>query len=80
MNTGLRTAIEQVRAVKENHARKLLTNHEIVAVGIGAGDDPASAALNVYLNEDTPEIRSKVLAEIRDVQVKFKSAGKFNPL
>ena len=80
MSTELHVSIEQVRKAKENHARRLLANHEVVAVGIGAGDDPASAALNVYLQEDTPEIRSKVLSEIRDVQIKFKNASKFNAL
>ena len=53
---------------------------EVVAVGIGAGDDPSSAALHVYLENDTPEIRRKVLSEVGKVKVNFKHAGKFNAL
>ncbi len=80
VSNELRASIERVRMVKENHARKLLTKHQAVAVGIGAGDDSTSAALNVYLDDDTPAIRNKILSEVRGVQVRFKHAGKFNPL
>jgi hypothetical protein len=80
ISSELRASIEQVRMIKENHGRQLLTHGEVVAVGIGAGDDPSSAALNVYLENDTPEIRRKVLSEVGKVKVNFKHAGKFNAL
>jgi hypothetical protein len=80
MSNELRASIAQVRTIKENHGRKLLTNRGVIAVGIGAGDAPSSAALNVYLETDTPQIRGKVLAEVGKVKVNFKHAGKFNPL
>ncbi len=80
ISSELEASIAEVRKIKENHARKLLTNHEVIAVGIGAGDDPSSAALNVYLDNDTPQIRRKVLSEVGKVKVNFKHAGKFNPL
>jgi hypothetical protein len=80
ISAELRASIEMVRKVKENHAPKLLRNREVVAVGIGTGDDSASATLNVYLQTDTPKIRSKVLSEVRNVQVRFKHAQKFKAL
>ncbi len=80
MSNQLQASIAEVRKVKENHARKLITNSGVVAVGIGAGDDPSSAALNVYLDNDSPEIRRKVISEVGNVKVNFKHAGKFNPL
>jgi len=76
----LRASIEMVRKVKDNRAPKLLRNREVVAVGIGTGDNSANATLNVYLQTDTPKIRSKVLSEVRNVQVRFKHAQKFKAL
>jgi hypothetical protein len=53
----------------------------VVAVGIGAGNTPDNAAFNVYLTEDTPEIRSRVLSEVNGEKVTFKRlAGKFKAL
>lgn len=80
MSSALQASIAQMRKIKDSHARKVLANRGVMAVGIGAGDDPNSAALNVYLENDTPLIRSKVLKELRNAKVKFKHAGKFNAL
>jgi hypothetical protein len=81
ISSKLRASIEYVRTVKEAHARNLLNNPEVVAVGIGAGDSPDTSMLNVYLQKDTPEIRRKVLSEINGAaRVRFKHAGKFRAL
>jgi len=77
----LRASIEHVRSVKQIHGPRLLTQRGVVAVGIGGGDSPDSAALKVYLTEDTPEIRSKVLSEVNGEKVTFRLlGGKFNAL
>ena len=77
----LRASIEHVRSVKEAHAQKLLTQRGVVAVGIGGGSTPGTAALKVYITEDTPEIRSKVLSEVNGENVTFRLlGGKFNAL
>jgi hypothetical protein len=96
MSDALRASIEQVRQVKKAYARRLLKHRHVVAVGIGAGDDPYSAALNVYLNKDTPSIRSRVAAELgesgtagsgsfsglrsRKIRVRFRHAAKLRAL
>jgi hypothetical protein len=80
ISNELRASIETVRRVKEKHGVRLLRNREVVAVGIGAGDDSSSAMLNVYLQTDTPEIRSKVLSEVGNAKVRFKHANKFQAL
>jgi hypothetical protein len=96
MSDALRASIAQVRQVKEAYARRLLKHRHVVAVGIGAGDDPYSAALNVYLNKDTPAVRSRVAAELgesgtaesgffsglrsRRIRVKFRHAEKLRAL
>jgi hypothetical protein len=81
MSVTLRASIEQVRRIKEAHARNLLENPEVVAVGIGAGDAPDIAALNIYLQKDNSEIRQKVLTELNGATgVRFKHARKFDAL
>ena len=77
----MRKSINLVRTVKEEHGRRLLKNGAVVAVGIATGDNPDAAVLNVYLSEDTPEIRSEVLKEIHNsTAVRFKHAAKFQAL
>ncbi len=74
-------SINLVRKAKETYGHRLLKNHAVVAVGIATGDSPDTAVLNVYLSEDTPEIRSKVLKEIHNRSaVRFKHAAKFQAL
>lgn len=80
MSAALRASIETVREVKRARGRRLLANHEVSAVGIGSGDNPQEAVLNVYLEKDTPEIRHKVLAQAGNVKIKFKHAPKFHAL
>ena len=77
----LRSSIEEVRAVKEAHGRRLIRMRSVAAVGIGAGDTPDSVALNVYLTNDSPRIRNRVRSEIggaanirfRRVRARFKA-------
>ncbi len=71
----LRASIEHVRRVKELRGRTLLKISGVAAVGIGAGNDPNSAMLNVYLTQDTPEIRNRVLKQLKGEQVRFKQLG-----
>jgi len=72
----LHASIERVRAVKRAHGRRLLKLRGVAAVGIGAGDIIDSAALNVYVTEDTPEIRNRVAREIRGSSaVHFRRIG-----
>jgi hypothetical protein len=80
MNAAMRASIEAVREVKRTRGRRMLANHGVTAVGIGSGDDHNSAALNVYLEKDTPEIRRKVLSQAGNVKVRFKHAPKFHAL
>jgi hypothetical protein len=81
MSERLYASIEQVRSVKKAHARKLLGNPQVVAVGIGAGDTPDTTALNVYLRQDTPEVRRKILSEISGAaDIRFKHAARFRAL
>jgi hypothetical protein len=45
------------------------------------GGTPDSAALRVYVTEDTPQIRSSVLLEVGGEKVTFRVlGGKFNAL
>jgi hypothetical protein len=48
--------------------------HGVAAAGVGAGDSSDGAALNVYITEDTPAIRNRVLSHIKDpnVRVNFR--------
>jgi len=81
MSSAMRKSINLVRKVKEEHGHRLLKNGAVVAVGIATGDNPDAAVLNVYLSEDTPEIRSEVLKEIHNSSaVRFKHAAKFQAL
>lgn len=68
---ALRASIEHVRSVKEIHGPKLLALPGVAAVGIGAGDTPASASLKVYLTKDTPEIRNAITSEVGGEKVSF---------
>jgi hypothetical protein len=72
MSDALRASVEAVRSVKQIHGPRLLKQRGVVAVGIGAGDTADTSALNVYLTDDTPEIRSKVLSEVKGANVKFR--------
>jgi hypothetical protein len=81
MSSTLRPSIEHVRAIKIAHARRLLDSPAVVAVGIGAGDTPDTAALNVYLQNDSEQIRRKILSEINGAtEIKFKHARRFRAL
>ena len=82
ISTALRASIERVRKVKEVNGRRLLRKvHEVTAIGIAKGDAPDTAVLNVYLSDDTPETRAKVLKELHhNSRVRFKNAAKFQAL
>ncbi|WP_424672032.1 hypothetical protein [Candidatus Binatus sp.] len=80
MSEAMRASVEEVRKIKEAHAHNLLKNSAISAVGIGGGDSPDTAALKVYLSEDTPEIRAEVLREVGNAKVKFRHAARFSAL
>ncbi len=80
MSEAMRASVEEVRKIKEAHVHELLKNSAISAVGIGGGDSPDTAALKVYLREDTPEIRAKVLREVGNAKVKFRDAARFRAL
>jgi hypothetical protein len=69
-----------VRTVKNRYAARLLKMDEVTAIGIGSGDDSDHAALNVYLEKDTPTVRAKIPAEIDGVAVHIKHAPKFRAL
>lgn len=71
----LRASIEHARRIKELRGRSLLKISGVAAVGIGAGEDPNSAMLNVYLTQDSPQIRSRVLKQLKGEQVRFKQLG-----
>jgi len=74
---ALRSSREQVRIAKEQEGRRLLKLDEVVAVGIGAGDDPDHAALAVYVKNDPSEVSAKIPSKIGGVPVKVKQAGAF---
>jgi len=58
------------------HARNLLAQPGVVAVGIGGGSTPDTAALKVYITEDTPQIRSAVASEVgSEESVSFRVIG-----
>lgn len=80
MSEAMRASVEEVRKIKEAHARRLLKNSAVSAVGIGSGDTPDTAALKVYLSEDTPKIRAEVLRELGTSKVRFRHAGRFHAL
>ena len=80
MSEAMRASVEEVRKIKQAHVHDLLKNSAISAVGIGAGDSPDTAALKVYLSEDTPEIRAEVLREVGNAKVKFRHAARFQAL
>lgn len=80
VSSAHRLSIEQVRAVKNRYGARLLKMDEVTAVGIGAGDDSDHAALNVYLDKDTPAVRAKIPAQIDGVAVHIKHAPKFRAL
>ena len=76
-----RTSIEQVRKIKDAHAKHLLMRHaEIAAIGIGGGDDAESAALNVYLRSDTAQIRRQVQSELNGAKINWKHLGRLHAL
>jgi hypothetical protein len=80
VSAAMRQSIEQVRSVKNRYARRLLKMTAVTAVGIGAGDDPNHAALNVYLSNDSPMIRAKIPSQIGGVAVHIRHAPKFHAL
>jgi len=81
MSDAFRASFEQVRSVKEAHRMRLIKMRGVAAIAIGAGATPDSAALTVYLTEDTPEIRNRVLAEVRGQTVRFRRIrGRFKAL
>lgn len=51
-------------------SRDCSSSEGVVAVGIGVGGTPDSAALRVYVTEDTPQIRSSVLLEVGGEKVR----------
>ncbi|MBF6569527.1 MAG: hypothetical protein IVW54_11715 [Candidatus Binataceae bacterium] len=79
-SAALLASIEIVRKVKVHHARRLLRNKVVTAVGIGAGDTPDTAALAVYVSDDSPAALAKIPAEINGVKVKIRHAGVFHAL
>ncbi len=74
-SAALRSSREQVRAAKEHNAARLLKLDEVVAVGIGAGDDSDHAALVVYVKNDPSKVGAKIPSRIGGVQVRVKQAG-----
>jgi hypothetical protein len=72
MSDAFRASFEQVRSVKEAHRMRLIKIPGVAAIAIGAGATPDSAALKVYLTEDSPEIRNRVLSEVKGTIVTFK--------
>jgi hypothetical protein len=78
----LRASIERVRSIKTRYARSLLRMRGVVAVGIGGGSTPDSAALKVYVDEDNPQIPDRVRSEIRgatEVNIR-RIGGRFKAL
>ena len=69
ISEALRASIEHVRSVKEAHARNLLNQNGVVAVGIGGGNTPDTAALKVYITEDIPQVRNAVTSEVATARV-----------
>ncbi len=76
-SAALRSSREQVRMAKERYAAGLLKLDEVVAVGIGAGDDPDHAALAVYVKNDPSQVSAKIPSRIGGVPVKVRQAGEF---
>jgi hypothetical protein len=74
-SAALRSSREQVRMVKENNAARLLKLDEVVAVGIGAGEDSDHAALMVYVQNDPSKVGAKIPSRIGGVQVTVKQAA-----
>ena len=61
--------------VKEHNAARLLKLDEVVAVGIGAGNDADHAALVVYVDNDRSKVGAKIPSRIDGVQVTVKQAA-----
>ena len=80
MSEAMKASVEAVRKIKDAHAHHLLKNSAVSAIGIGSGDSPDTAALKVYLSEDSPKIRAEVQHELGSATVKFKHAPKFQAL
>lgn len=74
-SAALRSSREQVRMVKEHNAARLLKLDEVVAVGIGAGNDADHAALVVYVDNDRSKVGAKIPSRIDGVQVTVKQAA-----
>ena len=81
MSDAMRASVERMRQIKNAHAEHLLMHHaEIAAIGIGTGDDADSAALNVYLRDDSALIRSEVQKELQGAKINYKHLGRLNAL
>lgn len=82
ISAAMRASIDTARVVKQEHARNLLRNPDVVAVGIGSADTPDTAALKVYLRNDSPAIRRRVMRELKNnrIPVRFRHAPRFKAL
>ena len=76
-SAALRISREQVRLVKERNAARILKLDGVVAVGIGAGEDPDHAGLVVYVENDPSKVGAKIPSRIGGVQVTVKQSGGF---
>jgi hypothetical protein len=47
----------------------------VVGTGIGVGDRPGEAAIEVYVKEDTPAVRSAIPATLDGISVRVVETG-----
>jgi len=70
---------KEVSEIKDRIAFQLLDQPEISGVGVEK-DDAGEYVLAIHLNKDDPEIRNRLLAQIKGAPVKFINSGPFRKL
>ena len=67
---------QEIRAVKQRHSARLLSQPGVSGVGIEK-DDTGEYVLAVHLDADKPEEGKELPAEIEGVPVKYVRSGPF---
>jgi hypothetical protein len=67
---------KEVRAVKNRHAPRLLSQPGVVGVGVEK-DDTGDYVLTIHLDTDDPEVRKQLPDQIEGCRVRFVKSGPF---
>ena len=77
-NIGVSSAVaSSAAAVRDRHNAELMKVPGAVGTGIGQGDQPGTAAIEVYVIKLTPEAQSAAPANVDGVQVRVIETGEF---